>query len=267
MARELGELKWIEDILPDEEVSRKPMFGGFAYYYTGKIVLVIFESEGDYSYKNKKYNFEIWNGVMFPVEREYHPMVAREWPQLVNHPVLSKWFYLPAKSEDFEELLPMIIKKIFRPDSVWGTTPSKNKKSKVVKVKYDPKMDMTKPFMFRDELPSQRIEAAKKISDLKNIGPVSEKELHQAGIKTVPQFVKMGWKSAMEKLVRLNKKNLHTLFAFAIYGALANKEWNGLNESEKQEIKEFMQKLRTKSVQKSKGQGSVSKKAKKQKRS
>lgn len=264
MARDLTELKWIEELLPMDEINRKSMFGGFAYYFGGKIALVVFESEGDYVYKNKCFKFEIWNGCMFPVEREFHPQIRKAYPYLLNHPVLPKWFYLPAKSENFEEQVADIIKKVFRPNSNWGSIPEAKKPKQVVAVKYDPSLDMRTPKMFADELPQKRLEVAKRISDLKNIGPVTEEAMNKAGIKSVQQFVKLGWRNAMKLLVAYDKKNLHTLFAYAIFGALNNQEWNGLSSPAKAEIKVFMQSLRDQAkIQKLKP---ASKKTKKQKR-
>ena len=112
--------------------------------------------------------------------------------------------------------------------------------------------------MFSDEPAEQVLQTAVKISDLKNLGEVSERSFHRAGIKTAQQFIKMGWKKAMIKLIAIDPKNRHTMYAYALIGALANKEWNGLSEKEKQEAKDFTKSLAP--VKKKKTKKKVSKK-------
>jgi hypothetical protein len=97
--------------------------------------------------------------------------------------------------------------------------------------------------MFSDEPAEQVLQTAVKISDLKNFGEVTERAFHRAGIKTAKQFIKMGWKKALIKLVEKDPKYRHTMFTYALIGALANKEWNGLSEDEKQEAKDFTKSL------------------------
>ncbi|MNK91293.1 hypothetical protein D3C87_1113850 [compost metagenome] len=248
MAKEPQELKWIESLFPEEGFRRKSMFGGFAYYIDDKIVMLIFESPGDYKYRNQTFKFEVWNGCMFPVEREHHEKALKQFPELVNHPVLPKWLYLPLHTEGFDELVSEIITQAVKPTGFWGSIPKgKAKKGKTPKLvaveKISTKIDTRKPRMFSDEPVEQVLKTAQKISDLKNLGEVTERTFHRAGIKTAPQFINMGWKKALIKLVALDPKNRHTMFAYALIGALTNKEWNGLSEDEKQEAKDFTKSL------------------------
>ncbi len=107
-------------------------------------------------------------------------------------------------------------------------------------------IDTRKPQMFKDELPEQVFQKARRIIDLKNLGPESEKTFLKAGVKTPAQLVKMGWKKAMIKLCKISPKNNHSLFAYAVIGALQNKMWNQISDADKLSAREFMKNLRDK---------------------
>lgn len=245
--KKLGELKWIEESLPLSMV-RKAMFGGFAYYSQNKLYLLLFESEGDRSYRGKNYEFDLWSGCMFPVEREFHEEAIKKFPFLMNHPILPKWLYLPLQTEDFEGKALRIIKIILLPNSIWGVIPKgKNKKtkSKIIAVELD-KIDCRRPRMFSEENVSVDFTKFKNISDLKNLGPSSEKEFYKAGIKTPQQFQKMGWKKAFQKLVNVNPKNARAIYAYSLIGALSNNEWFRLSAEDKEQAQILAKKLRKK---------------------
>lgn len=111
-------------------------------------------------------------------------------------------------------------------------------------------LDLKTPSIFRDESPELAIKQAKKISDLKNLGPMTEQNFKQAKIGSVGAFVKMGWKAAMVKLVKSNPKHRHSIYAYALIGALKNIEWNAISEMDKQEAREFVASLKKKSASK-----------------
>ncbi|MFZ3229941.1 MAG: TfoX/Sxy family DNA transformation protein [Pseudobdellovibrio sp.] len=243
MAKELISLNWVEELLPNGYI-RKPMFGGFGFYIESQIVLIIFESYGDYSYKNKTYDYELWNGCLFPAERVNHSEIIKRFPILTPHPIISKWLYLPAQTEDFENQVSDIMKDIRRHSKLFGVTPKpKNKTKKIHPIEH---IDTRKPSMFSDVPINIRLINAKKISDLKNLGPVSDKEFKKAGIISVNQFVKLGWRKALVKLVKSNPKNRHSIFTYALIGALTNKEWNRISDQEKEEAKKFTASLKPK---------------------
>lgn len=245
MAKEPQELKWIESLLPEDEYRRRAMFGGFGYYLSEKMVLATFESTGNRTYKKKKYPYEIWNGCMFPVEREYQEKALQRFPFLGPHPILPKWLYLPLETENFEDLVSDVMAQVIKPGSYWGSIPKpKSKKKRVKEDSSDwEKIDTRTPRMFSDEPPENILGRAAKISELKNLGPKAEKEFHKAGIKTVKQFVKLGWQKTMVKLVKANGKNRHSIFAYAIIGALANKDWTSLSAEEREEVRNFVRSL------------------------
>ncbi len=246
MAKEPQELKWIEELLPDGDYRRKSMFGGFAYYIGEKLVLATFESTGQRTYKRKRYPFEIWYGCMFPVDREFQEKALARFPFLTPHPILPKWLYLPLETENFEELATEVMAQAVKPTGYWGSFPkaksSKKKRTTKPDDEYDD-IDTRTPRMFSDEPAEDVFKKAKKISDLKNLGPKAEESFRVAGIKTVPQFLKLGWKRTMEKLVKSDPDNRHSVFAYAIIGALTNKDWNAISEREKEEARKFFRGL------------------------
>jgi hypothetical protein len=100
------------------------------------------------------------------------------------------------------------------------------------------------PQMFRDEPAELILKQAKKISDLKNLGPVSEVNFAKAGIKSAQQFAKLGWKKTMLKLVKSDPKNRHSIYAYALIGALKNLEWNRISQEDKDEARKFVASLK-----------------------
>ena len=128
MAKELSFQHWVEDLLP-EGFLRKPMFGGRAYYFNEKLILTIFENPGDRQYKDKIVSYDIWNGCMFPVEREHLAKVLEKFPQLFNHPILGKWLYAPQDTEDFEDLVTKILRQVPGKMDLFGVIVKPKKKS------------------------------------------------------------------------------------------------------------------------------------------
>lgn len=249
MAKEPQELKWIENLLPEEGYRRRGMFGGFAYYIEDKIVLVTFENPGgSRTYKKQTYNFDLWNGCMFPVEASFQERALRQCPFLVPHPILPKWLYLPLYTENFDDLVEEALSHAVRPNSFWGSLPKPKGKKGPAKKSVDKdisvKMDTRMPRMFSDEPAEEALSKAVKISDLKNLGTSAEKDFQSAGIKTPKQFIALGWQKTLLKLAKVNKKNLHTIYAYALIGALTNKEFSQISEDEKQQAKDFTKSIR-----------------------
>lgn len=252
MAKEPQELKWVESLLPEDGYRRKAMFGGFSYYIDDKIVLLTFESPGgSRKYKGTSYNFDFWNGCMFPVDHEFQEKALQQCPFLTPHPILPKWLYLPLATENFDDLVEEVLTRVLRPHSFWGSVPkakgkkgSSRKKTKAVDDGISVKMDTRRPRMFSDEPAQDALAKATRISDLKNLGPIAEEAFHKAGIKTPQQFIALGWQKTLRKLVKVNKKNLHTIYAYALIGALTNKEFSQISEDEKQQAKDFTKSLR-----------------------
>lgn len=236
MAKSLNELQWIEDQLP-ESFNRRAMFGGFAYYDGPFLKLILFEGSSDR-----------WNGCMFPAEKEHHPKLLQQFPFLVNHSILPKWLYLSLSDEDFDDHAKKVIRELAKPQSLWGTIPDRKKKAqkKSVKIEKVSAVDMRKPQMFRDETIAEKKDKLKSISDFKNLGPATITTFAKAGIKTPAQFMKLGWKKTFQKLCEVNPQNNHSIFAYALIGALENVEWHAISQDLKNEAQVFAKSLRDK---------------------
>ena len=247
MAKEPGELKWIESLFEEHEYRRKSMFGGFAYYVQEKMIMASFEGTGSRVYRKKKYPFEIWNGCMFPVEKEYQDQALQKFSFLIPHPVLPKWLYLPLETENFEELAEKVLSQALRPDGYWGSIPKGKAKGRTVKLKESTlkteKIDTRKPRMFSDEPAENALARLKNISELKNLGPKAEANLRKAGIPDVKTFVKLGWKKTMIKMIAKDPKFRHSMWAYALIGAIGNKDWNAVTEAEREEARNFVRAL------------------------
>jgi hypothetical protein len=251
MAKELVELNWIEELLPQDHVRFK-RFGGFAYYVEEKMILFLIESLGNTTYRGQEFDFELWNGAMFPAEKEHHPEILRLYPFLRNHPILPKWLYVPTGGDDFENDVEMLLRELRRRNPLFGSIPkarSPKKKGRgrsEISAEEAETIDTRTPRMFSDEPAEDVLQKVQKISDFKNLGPESERVFLKAGIKTAAQFKKLGWKKTMVLLCESNPKNNHSIFAYAVIGALENKFWSRISDEAKQEAREFMKALREK---------------------
>lgn len=108
-------------------------------------------------------------------------------------------------------------------------------------------IDTRHPRMFSDLPVEEVLKKAVKISDLKNLGESSEREFAKVGITKASHLVKLGWKKAMIKLIKLNPRNNHLMFARAIIGAIQNKNLFAIDEADILEAKEFLGEIRAKS--------------------
>ncbi len=125
------------------------MFGCLAAYCHNRMVMLLAENPGDSQWKGQNYDFDIWNGILLPTEREHHNSLKKSFPNLVPHPVLPKWLYLPMNAEDFEDTAEKIAKRILRNDPLLGIYPKvkpekKNKKRSVKKSKSKSKVKKKK---------------------------------------------------------------------------------------------------------------------------
>jgi hypothetical protein len=133
---------WLQDFFPEGELFFKRMFGGLAVYYRGKMILLIIKSPGESSYKGKKFKFDIWNGILLPTSHEFHSRIYQRFPEVVQHPVLGKWLYLPFNLEEFETIAENIAKEISREIPDWGIVPKVKRKLKK-KTKINPRKKLS----------------------------------------------------------------------------------------------------------------------------
>lgn len=101
----------------------KRMFGGLAVYLHGKMMMVLSESPGEREYRGNKFDFDIWDGILYPTHYEYQESLQKDFPDLIQHPVLKKWLFLRRDLENFEELAYECSEKITRNDERFGIFP------------------------------------------------------------------------------------------------------------------------------------------------
>ena len=117
-------LTWaFENFEEHDSFYTKRMFGGMAAYCHGKMVMLLAENPGDTSWRDQDYGFEIWNGILFPTDYELHESIQEEYSDLVSHPVLKKWMYLPLSHRNFESIIYSIAENISDKDERFGIFP------------------------------------------------------------------------------------------------------------------------------------------------
>ena len=87
------------------------MFGCLAIYLYGRLMLVLASGE------------EPWNGLLIPTEHQFHDAIVKEFNDVVQHPVLKKWLYLPEATEDFETVASDIVDAVRMNDQRFGVEP------------------------------------------------------------------------------------------------------------------------------------------------
>ena len=109
-------LLWlVESIMDEPSYLERSMFGCLAIYLHGRMVLLLSEGE------------EPWNGLLIPTEHEHHIPILTEFKDIVQHPVLKKWLYLPENTEDFESVAYDIVHCIEMNDPRFGVEPKERK--------------------------------------------------------------------------------------------------------------------------------------------
>jgi hypothetical protein len=112
-------LRWVVDSIMDEpSYIERAWFGCRAIYLHGRLMLVLCSGE------------EPWNGLLIATEHEFHNAIRQEFGDLVQHPVLKKWLYLPEASEDFESVSSEIVEAVRLGDQRFGVEPKERKRKK-----------------------------------------------------------------------------------------------------------------------------------------
>jgi len=81
----------------------------------------------------------------------------------------------------------------------------------------------------------------RKISEMRNLGPVCEEVLSAAGIET-EQVIQLGIEEVFERMVavriaRGERNIIHAAFLYALYGAVEDVAWQDVPEAKKREFK------------------------------
>jgi hypothetical protein len=116
-------LRWVIESLEDERsYLEKSMFGCLAVYLHGRLSLLLSSGE------------EPWNGLLIPTDHQFHDSIRQDYQNVLQHPVLKKWLYLPEASEDFESDSQEIVEAIRMNDPRFGVEPKERvlKKKKTI---------------------------------------------------------------------------------------------------------------------------------------
>ncbi len=105
-------LRWVvESLLEEPSYLEKPMFGCLAVYMHGRLSLLLTSGK------------EPWNGLLIPTEHQFHDGIRKDFKDVVQHPVLKKWLYMPEASENFETVASDIIEASRMNDQRFGVEP------------------------------------------------------------------------------------------------------------------------------------------------
>ena len=80
------------------------------------------------------------------------------------------------------------------------------------------------------------------LTKLENIGPISEKLLHQAGIDTEQQLRELGSKEAFMRM-HLKDETVCLDMLYGLEGASQQVRWYRISDASKQELKAFFKAL------------------------
>ncbi len=108
---------WLWEPLENEPTFvLRAMFGAKAVYLDGKLVLCFCAGE------------EPWRGVLVCTDRERQPALRAEFSDLVLHPILPKWLYLPEAADSFERTAARLVRLARARDPRLGVTPRPREK-------------------------------------------------------------------------------------------------------------------------------------------
>jgi hypothetical protein len=109
-------LQWVVEPIEDERsYLERPMFGCLGVYLHGRLCLLLSSGE------------EPWNGLLIPTDHPYQEAIRQDFPEVVQHPVLKKWLYLPEVSENFELAAQDIVDAIRLNDQRFGVEPAEKR--------------------------------------------------------------------------------------------------------------------------------------------
>lgn len=118
-ARPVHRHAWLwEPLELDPTFVLRAMFGTKAAYLDGRLTLCFCTSE------------EPWRGVLVATDHAHQASLRAEFPDLVPHPILPKWLYLPEVSDDFERVAQRLVRLVRARDPRIGVLPKPRKPSK-----------------------------------------------------------------------------------------------------------------------------------------
>jgi hypothetical protein len=107
---------WLwEPLEEDPGFVLRSMFGTRAAYLDGRLVLC-------FSAKT-----EPWRGLLVCTERLHQPSLRHQFPDLVPHPILPKWLYLPESVDRFEAVAQQLVRLARQRDPRLGIVPPRRR--------------------------------------------------------------------------------------------------------------------------------------------
>ena len=91
---------------------------------------------------------------------------------------------------------------------------------------------------------------ARRISEMRNLGPACEADLNAVGIMTAQHVIDLGAEDTFIQMLLgrqatgRSAKCCNALYLYAIYGAIHDIDWRSLPEDKKEQYKTFTQLLR-----------------------
>ncbi len=80
---------------------------------------------------------------------------------------------------------------------------------------------------------------ARRLSDLRNLGPVTERQLREIGITTEAELRAMGSVEAWHRLKFVFGRNINYIALLALEGALLDCDWRALPPDREAELRQF----------------------------
>jgi hypothetical protein len=115
-----SDLHYFSSLRETRPLTIKRMFGGLSFYQRRRMLLVLMQFPGDRRWKDREFDFDLWDGTLFPTDRKHHESLKKSFPQLIPHPVLGKWLYLPRASKSYPKVLKKIAPQVLK-DQRFGT--------------------------------------------------------------------------------------------------------------------------------------------------
>ncbi|MBL8891819.1 MAG: TfoX/Sxy family DNA transformation protein [Planctomycetaceae bacterium] len=90
----------------------------------------------------------------------------------------------------------------------------------------------------------------RRISEMRNLGPACEADLHAAGISTAQELIDIGVETAFIKLLHgriargLSTHGCNAAYLYALYGAIHDCDWREVPEAKKVEFKKWTAEIR-----------------------
>ena len=112
--------EWLwEPLETDPGFELRAMFGAKTAYLDGKLMCAFIAKE------------EPWRGLLVCTEHTHHVSLVADFSELIPHPILPKWLYLPESADSFERVGPRLVELARHRDLRIGVMPQpkKNKSS------------------------------------------------------------------------------------------------------------------------------------------